>query len=192
MRYDHTTMSERTTLDLLLELQALDRVPRTGYALHGIADPESVAEHTFHLVFLVWTLARDEPSIDRARAVELALVHDLPEVRTGDLPRTISHHLPTGVKAATEHAIAAELFAPDEEEPCARLAEYQQGATAEARFVRACDKLQIGLKVAVYEGWGHGGLDEFWEGLAHFDDAGFASIRATVDAIRARRKDETR
>ncbi len=179
-------MAERTTLDLLLELQTLDRIPRTGYALRGITDPESVAEHTFHLVFLVWTLARDEPSIDRARAVELALVHDLPEVRTGDLPRTISHHLPTGVKTATERAIAAELFAPNEVEACARLAEYQQGTTAEARFVCACDKLQILLKVTMYEGWGHRGLDEFWAGLEHFDDAGFRTIRATVDALRAR------
>ncbi len=154
-------MSERTRLDLLFELQVLDRVPRTGYALNGIAEPESVAEHTFHLVFLVWTLAKDEPTVDRARAVELALIHDLPEVRTGDLPRPVARHLPAGAKETAERAVAAALFEPLDDEANERLAEYQAGSTTEARFVRACDKLQVLLKVAVYERWGHRGLDEF-------------------------------
>ncbi len=176
-------MSERTRLDLLLELQSLDRVPRTGYALHGITAPESVAEHTFHLVFLVWALAKDEPSVDRARAVELALIHDLPEVRMGDLPLPVAHHLPVGAKEAAERAVAAALFAPLDDEANERLAEYQVGSTPEARFVRACDKLQVLLKVAVYEQWGHRGLDEFWDGLDNFDHAGFKSIRETVDAL---------
>ena len=48
-------------LDLLLELQTLDRVPRSGYFLRGISDCESVSEHTFHLALLVWLLAGDEP-----------------------------------------------------------------------------------------------------------------------------------
>ena len=34
-------------LDVLLELQALDRVPRMGYLLRGVSDPESIAEHSW-------------------------------------------------------------------------------------------------------------------------------------------------
>ena len=58
-------------LDLLLELQTLDRVPRSGYFLRGISDCESVSEHTFHLAILVWFLAGEEPAVDRARAASL-------------------------------------------------------------------------------------------------------------------------
>ena len=86
-------------LDALLELQALDRLPRTGYALRGVDDPESIAEHGFHLCVLVWALAADMPGLDLGHALELALVHDLPEIRIGDLPRTAGRYLPAGAKA---------------------------------------------------------------------------------------------
>ena len=49
--------SNQTLLDTLLELQGLDRVPRTGYALRGVDNPESVSEHSWHVTFLAWTLA---------------------------------------------------------------------------------------------------------------------------------------
>jgi putative hydrolase of HD superfamily len=99
-------------LDSLLELQALDRLPRTGYALRGVSDPESIAEHGFHLAVLIWALAPDVPEIDLGRALELALVHDLAEIRIGDLPRTAGRYLPVGAKAAAESAALAELMAP--------------------------------------------------------------------------------
>lgn len=177
-------MSTNPTLDdLLLELQALDRVPRSGYMLRGVADPESVAEHTFHLVFLVWSLAADEPTVDAARAVELALVHDLVEVRTGDLPRSARRYLPPEQKAAVERAVAAELLAPLGERATELLAEYQDGETPEARFVGLCDKLQILIKVTVYKRWGARGLDDLEAAVARMDDGGFSTIRQRLDAL---------
>ena len=192
-------MPNRSLLDLLLELQRLDRVPRSGYTLRGIAEPESVSEHSFHLVFLVWTLAFESPEIDRARAVEIALVHDLAEVRTGDLPATAARYLPAGAKDAAEMAAAEELLAPLGERALALFAEYQAGESSEARFVAACDKLQILIKAEVYEGWGAAGLGEFWRGFASdgearrgdrlddFPDGGFTAIRRLVGELRERR-----
>ncbi len=177
----------RNLLDLLLELQALDRVPRSGYALRGVADSESVSEHGFHLAVLVWALAREVPDLDRARVVELALVHDMAEVRIGDLPRTAARYLPAGSKAQAESAAAGELLAPLGDEATQLFAEYQAGETAEARFVSACDKLQLLIKARVYEGWGAGGLDEFWHNLADFPDGGFEPIRRLLEELRQRR-----
>ena len=179
--------ANRTTLETLLELQRLDRVVRSGYALRGVPEPESVAEHTFHLAMLVWTLAADEPDIDRARAVELALLHDLAEVRTGDLPRPAAAYLPAGAKAQAEQQVASDLLAPLGDEPLNRLAEYQTGETIEARFVRRCDKFQVLLKIAVYEGAGARGLDEFWDLLPAFENDAFASIRDLASALATRR-----
>ena len=76
-------------LDVLLELQALDRVPRMGFLIRGVSDPESIAEHSWHVLFLVWVLAPKIPEVDAKRAVEIAIVHDLAELRTGDLPRPV-------------------------------------------------------------------------------------------------------
>ena len=177
-----------TLLDVLLELQVLDRVPRSGYSLRGIADPESVSEHCFHLVFLVWALAADEPDLDRLRAVGIALAHDLAEVRTGDLPRTAAHYLPLGAKAAAEAAAAADLLAPLGEPARQLLVDYKDPECAEGRFVSACDKLQLLIKAHVYESWGAAGLDEFWQALEEFPDAGFATIRRLVDELKLRRR----
>ena len=99
-------------VELLMELQILDRVPRMGYALRGVDDPESVAEHTFHVSTLVWALAPEVPDLDAHRALELALIHDLVEVRTGDLPMTAGKYLPEGAKQTAEQSAGEELLAP--------------------------------------------------------------------------------
>ena len=174
-------------LDLFSELQALDRVPRAGYSLRGVAEPESVSEHAFHTTFLVWALAAEEPELDRFRAVELALVHDLAEVRTGDLPRTAARYLPAGAKAGAELAAARDLLAPLGDRAPELFAEYQAGETTEARFVSACDELQLLIKASVYERWGSGGMEEFGVNLEGFADGGFASVTRVLEELEARR-----
>ena len=175
-------------LDLLLELQVLDRVPRAGYALRGIAEPESVSEHAFQTTFLAWALASREPSLDRLRVIELALVHDLAEVRTGDLPRTAARYLPDGAKARAELAAAGDLLAPLGDGATALVAEYQAGETPEARFVATCDKLQLLIKASVYESWGAGAMGDFWTNLEGFSGDGFESVERVLEELRARRR----
>ncbi|HMB54659.1 MAG TPA: HD domain-containing protein [Thermoanaerobaculia bacterium] len=173
-------------LDLLLELQTLDRVPRSGYVLRGVAEPESVTEHCWHVVFLVWTLGREIDEVDTFRAVEIALVHDLAELRVGDLPRTAAKYFPEGAKNAAETAAMAEVLAPLPARAQDLYAEYQAAETPEARLVKACDKLQLMLKVAVYEGWGAGGLAEFWDNPGNFPDGGFAPVAELFAELRQR------
>ncbi|MEM8993610.1 MAG: HD domain-containing protein [Acidobacteriota bacterium] len=185
-----TDGASRSVLDLLFELQALDRVPRIGYSLRGVADAESVAEHLFHVAFLVWALAGREDGLDRARAFEIALIHDLAEVRFGDLPRTAAHYLPAGAKAGAELAALRDLLTPlgaDGERGAALLEDYQEGGTAEARFVRVCDKLQLVVKALWYRGSGVESVAEFADSLDRFDDGGFSSVRAVVEALERRR-----
>ena len=174
-------------LDTLLELQILDRVPRAGWMLRGVPEPESVSEHAFHVVFLVWALGPGVRGLDLGRALELAIVHDLAEVRLGDLPRTAARYLQAGAKHAAEQAALAELLAPLGRRGDALYAEYRDKATPEARFVGACDKLQLMLKVTLYEGWGAGGLAEFWANEANFPAAEFAPVDELIGELRARR-----
>jgi putative hydrolase of HD superfamily len=184
--------ANRTLLDVFLEAQMLDRVPRSGYVLRGVAEPESVTEHCWHVLFLVWTLAARIEGIDVFRAVEVALVHDLAELRIGDLPRTSSHYFPEGAKKAAEAAAMADILAPLPVRAFQLYEEYQQGTTPEARLVKACDKLQLMLKVAVYERWGTGALAEFWDNPDNFPDGGFTVVQELFEELRARRKAEVR
>lgn len=176
-----------TLVDLLLELQILDRVPRSGYVLRGVDRPESVSEHSWHVVFLVWVLGRRIEGLDVAHAMEIALVHDLAELRVGDLPRTASRYFPEGAKQQAEGAAMAEILAPLPESARDLHAEYQAGETAEARLVKACDKLQLMLKVTVYESWGAKGLSEFWRNPDNFPDLGFPPVRRLFEELRGRR-----
>lgn len=183
-------------LDLLLETQTLDRVPRSGYVLRGVADPESVTEHCWHVVFLVWTVgtrvAAGLPGFDLHRAMEIALVHDLAEMRVGDLPRTANKYFPEGAKKQAERRAMEEILAPLPERARELYAEYDAAESAEARLVKACDKLQLMLKVAVYEGWGADGLKEFWQNPANFPDIGpddgFEPVRELFEELRRRRE----
>ena len=178
-------------LELLLELQALDRVPRMGYALRGVSEPESVAEHTFHVVFLVWALAPQIPTVDTRRALELALVHDLAEVRTGDLPLTAAPYFPAGVKTAAEAVAFEQLLAPLGERATGLVAEMADRTTPEARLVKACDKLQLMLKVSTYQDWGAGGLEEFWENEINVPDDEFEPVSRLLEELRQARTPTT-
>ncbi|MFL6195519.1 MAG: HD family hydrolase [Thermoanaerobaculia bacterium] len=182
--------ANRTLLDLYFETQILDRIPRSGYVLRGVPEPESVTEHTWHVLFLVWTLGARTDGIDVNRAMEIALVHDLAELRIGDLPRTSSHYFPEGAKRTAEAAAMSDILAPLPERARRLFEEYQQGATLEARLVKACDKLQLMIKVAVYEKWGSGALAEFWDNPDNFPDGGFPAVREMFEELRARRNAE--
>jgi putative hydrolases of HD superfamily len=174
-------------LDVLLELQTLDRIPRSGWMLRGVPEPESVSEHNWHVAFLVWALAPQVPGLDAARALDLAMIHDLAEVRLGDLPRTAARYLPAGAKHQAEGEALAEMLAPLGERGPALYAEYRRGQTPEARFVTACDKLQLMLKVSLYQHWGAGGLAEFWGNPANFPDVEFPPVRRLFEELRERR-----
>jgi len=175
-----------TLLELLLELQTLDRVPRMGFVLRGVPEPESVAEHGWHVAFLVWAVGARIPGLDLARALEIALVHDLAEVRTGDIPLVASRYYAEGAKEAAERGVFEEVLGPLAARAGELLAEYRSAASLEARLVKACDKLQLILKVAAYERWGSRGLGEFWENPGNFKDYGLEPVRELFEELRAK------
>jgi len=107
---------------------------------------------------------------------------DLAEVRLGDLPRTAARYLPPGAKHAAEQQALDELLAPLGPRGSELYAEYRGKRSAEARFVAACDKLQLMLKVTLYERWGAGGLGEFCIRPARLAAAfGFEEILPLMD-----------
>lgn len=175
-------------LDALLDLLPLDALPRTGWALRGVRPPESIAGHVLGVAHVALALApRVDPPLDLARVLAMALVHDAPEARSGDLPGPAARHLPDGAKRRLEEGLAAEVVAPLSDAAADAFREYEGQDTREARFVKACDRLQLGVRLVGYEAAGWGGLDEFWATVRadHFDE--FGPCAAFAAALRARR-----
>lgn len=135
-------------LDVLLEVQSFDRIPRLGFLQRGVSDAESVCEHSWHVAFLVSRLGRSVAGLDRLRAIELALEHDLAELRTGDLPRPVARHLEPGAKRALEQRVLRDL---DRSLPGTSAAATGPDNSLEERFVKACDRLQLAVKAAAYQ-----------------------------------------
>lgn len=184
MRSDQDTVKPRKYMDsplleALLALQCLQDLPRTGWIQRGIRQPESIAGHVLGTCELVLALGpRVEPALDTERALALALVHDAPEALLGDLPRTAAELLPEGAKRTAEERAARRLLAPLSGLALERFEEHARGATREARFVRVCDRLQLGLRLLGYRRAGQAGLEEFEAALRALDCGEFEPARA--------------
>jgi putative hydrolases of HD superfamily len=164
-----------SSLAALLPLLALDRLPRTGWLLAGVASPESIAAHSLGTALVVLTLGpRLQPPIDVDRAVRLAVLHDVPEALLTDLPRSASECLPPGAKAEGERRAAERLLTPLSPLALAGFDEFRAQATREARFVRLCDQLHLGLRWLGYRREGARNLDEFRAGLERLACGEFA------------------
>lgn len=94
--------------------------------------------------------------LDRARCVEMALVHDLAEAIVGDITPDC------GISREEKHRREAQALAQivgclgeTTREPARRVAtlwdEYEEGQSAEADFVHQLDKLELALQVLEYE-----------------------------------------
>jgi len=66
----------------LVERLKLER--RKGWANRGMKQAESVADHSFRLVLMAMVFA-ERQGLDAGKAVNMALVHDLPEAVVGDI-----------------------------------------------------------------------------------------------------------
>lgn len=129
--------------ELLRFLQLAERlksVPRHCYTAEG--ERESVAAHAWRVALLALLLEKEQPDIDMRRVIELALVHDLGEAVTGDIPSFLKTERDESVESDALSQIVSLLPAPEGERLRSLFQEWEAGSTREARFCRALDKLE--------------------------------------------------
>ena len=170
------------SLDLLLEALALKALPRAGWVRKGVVAPESVASHSWGVAWLVLALAPD--GLDRGKALAYATLHDLAEVRVGDLT-PVARVTPQEKARREREAIAA--MAP---KMLSLWDAFESGSDREARFVRELDKLDMALQALAHYLAG-------CQGMAEFVDSADAAIRDPalrdwIDQIRARMQTSAR
>lgn len=151
-------------IEALLEALRLKALPRAGWVRVGVEQPESVAAHSWGVAWLVLVLLPE--GLDLQRALIYAVLHDLPEVRTGDL--TPHDGIAPHAKAAAEHEAMIGLCAPLSRGAALRGAweAYEAQADPESRFVRQLDRLDMALQAVAYGRSSGAPLAEFLESAA--------------------------
>src|SRR3954452_699321 len=120
-------MSDSQALALVRFLHHIERLktaPRTGWIDRGVppGEAESIADHSFRTALLAWMAA--EPALDRDRVLKLALVHDLAEAITGDIPPYDDVALPgIGADEARRAFLEQRHIRSDDREAAKRAAE---------------------------------------------------------------------
>jgi putative hydrolase of HD superfamily len=72
-------------LDFFNEVGKLKGMPRRGWVIREIKNPESIAEHTFRVALMAWLLAdKKKTKMNIEKLIKMALIHDLCEVYAGD------------------------------------------------------------------------------------------------------------
>lgn len=165
-------------------LQTLKLLPRTGWLQRGLQNVESVAEHSFGVAALALVVGDQLPGVDRGRLLAIALVHDLAEALIGDLPASASRLIGKAAKHEAERKALLELFGalPQGEGYLELWEEYCRGASAEARLVKALDRLEMLAQALAYERAGARGLGEFWEERDGWGEE-FPLVRALAEQL---------
>jgi putative hydrolase of HD superfamily len=179
-----TITSTRRAIEFLMEANALEQVPRTGFALSGVDDPEDVAAHSAGVGVAALLIADRVPeAVDRGRLLTMALLHDLAETRLGDVVIFEKTDEDDRREEEAERAMVEGLPALYGD----ALREYRAQETVESRIVKAADKLQMMAKVLAYEADDRGALEGFWGNPRNFYDAGLPAARGLFHAICAMR-----
>lgn len=155
-------------LGFLNEAGHLKRLPRAGWLVADVPDPESVAEHSFRTGVIAYVLAVLEGA-NPDRAATLGLFHDIPECRTGDIPsvgrayvRTVDAREVIADQVAGLPPVLgthiAELIAEHEDAKTA-------DATPEAQCSRDADKLECLLQARRYQEQGNTNMQPYIDSM---------------------------
>lgn len=178
-------------LQILMQANQLKSTTRTGWSQRGVPNAENVAAHSFGVAFTTLLLSQIlDQEIDLERALTMALLHDLPEGLTTDIPTPAWRFLPAGSKFNAENKVMHAIF--DDMAFGANLMvvweEYQAADTLEAQLVHDADKFDLFLQALVYEEQtGNRHLQEFWQIQPEFH---FPEVQILYQSLKDRRNHE--
>lgn len=165
-------------------IHPLDRIPRAGYLLRGVPEPESVAAHSHFMSLLALFFVETYPgTYDAKKLLAMALVHDLAEARIMDIPMPYADAYLSEAKSEAEHAISESILGGLSSKLAAYHSEFNKAESQEARLLRGLDKAQMMIKVLCYEREHRGHLEEFWLNPNNFNDYGITEVATLFDEI---------
>lgn len=183
------SLDSQHLLTLYNQLLTLKSLPRTGWLQRGVANAESIADHSFGMAILALLIGETMPHLDHHKLLKIALLHDLAEVHLTDLPTSAKRFVGAATKHAAEQQALTDLFQYilHCDEYVALWSEYSEGSSVEARLVKAIDRLEMLAQTLAYERAGNRNLNEFWQDAEQGLDE-FPLIQAMVLDLQKQRE----
>lgn len=133
----------KRVIHFFFEIGMLKKTPRSGFQFLGSGN-ESVADHTFRVAVIGFSMAKLTEGADPFKVAGLCLFHDVPEARTGDLnylnKRYVDIHEREAIRDLTESL-------PFAEDMLELLGEYEHGQSLEAQLAHDADQLDLILEL---------------------------------------------
>lgn len=155
-------------LSLLDAIQALKRIPRTGWIHAGVSpnDVESVAEHSFGVVFLSMIMAESMSSrgdrIDISKTLKMAILHDLSESLTFDISKRYldfigekGMRIKRELEDSANRNLLSQLPLTSRKNAVGLMREHESGKTIESQVVTAADKIDLLMQLDIYRQRGY-------------------------------------
>jgi putative hydrolase of HD superfamily len=156
-------MSEKNIMEFIFEAGLLKRVPRSGWSVLGISDPESVADHSFRCAVIGYLLAHME-KVSVYRTLLMTLFGDIHEARITDLHKMAQKYIEA---EPAEDASFEEQVAPLPGEISQELLdvreEYRGQESQESIVARDSDILECLIQAKEYHEHGHKSAALFME-----------------------------
>jgi putative hydrolase of HD superfamily len=150
---------------IYFELVHLKQLYRAGWLRQGVPKSrcESVADHSYGTAMLCLLFLDQHPGLDVGKTLKLALLHDLGECYVGDY--TPHDDIDPGEKKAVEADAVKKVLGklPGDSELIGLWQEYADQSSAEARFVRQVDRLEMAMQGSVYQHQGVINAEEFFQ-----------------------------
>ncbi|NDJ53757.1 MAG: HD domain-containing protein [Chloroflexi bacterium] len=150
------SLDARSLIEFMRLAEGLKSVLRHSYTSSGRV--ESVAEHSWMLCLMAMLVFDSiEVEVDRLRVLKMLVVHDLPEVLTGDIPAFFKGN--NGHHQIEEEAALRKMVKPLSpglrKEILALAHEFEERKTPEARLAYAIDKAEAFIQhnIAGVESW---------------------------------------
>lgn len=144
-------------LEFFHVLERLKTQKRTGWVNHDVPGPESIADHMYRMAVLA--MCTSDEQLDISKCVMMCIVHDLAEAQVGDIAPSegISKAEKRKLETDAMHNFVHEMLhdSPAAQRIMALWQEYEDGISAEARFVKDLDRFEMASQALEYER-GHG------------------------------------
>eukprot|EP00274_Cyanoptyche_gloeocystis_P004037 CAMPEP_0196652494 /NCGR_PEP_ID=MMETSP1086-20130531/1819_1 /TAXON_ID=77921 /ORGANISM="Cyanoptyche gloeocystis , Strain SAG4.97" /LENGTH=194 /DNA_ID=CAMNT_0041983083 /DNA_START=50 /DNA_END=634 /DNA_ORIENTATION=- len=163
----------------------LKNIKRTGWVRHNVQLPESVSDHMYRMAMMSFLI---DPSLDRDRAMKIAVVHDLAESTVGDITPFCGVSKEDKYNREKEAMKKIkEIFgdSPVGDELQSLWHEYEEGNSKEVQYVRDFDKFEMIVQAYEYEKAQGVDLQQFFDSTK--DVFTTPTVRAWAEELRAKR-----
>lgn len=181
-------------IELFENIGILKRLPRMGWKIRGVPECETVAAHSFRVVFIaliIGELIKNKYEINFEKLLKCAVLHEIPETYITDLALKPAQYIGFDIKKNAEISAFKDIFKDFKfgAEYLNNWLEFENSLTIEGKIVRIADKMDMMIQAYEYEKNGTRGLEDFWRNSANFENYEIDIVADIYGALKKKKKE---